>query len=79
MINVRQFGIGVAVAVLLEVLIVRPVLLPAAEAVLGRFGWWPTHGPREDGVTPSSPRSATARRARARPPVPLQSTIRSKR
>ena len=48
-INVRQFGIGVAVAILLEVVLVRPVLLPAAEAVLGRFGWWPTKpaGPSE--------------------------------
>ena len=41
-VNVRQFGIGVAVAVLLDTLVVRPVLLPAAEIVLGRFGWWPT-------------------------------------
>jgi uncharacterized membrane protein YdfJ with MMPL/SSD domain len=24
--------------------IMRPVLLPAAEAVLGRYGWWPTRG-----------------------------------
>ncbi len=49
LINVRQFGIGVAVAILLEVLLVRPVLLPAAEAVLGRVGWWPTKpaGPSE--------------------------------
>jgi len=46
-VNVRQFGIGVAVAVLLDVLLVRPVLLPAAEVVLGRFGWWPTSGPPE--------------------------------
>ena len=43
--NVRALGIGVAVAVLLDVLIVRPVLLPAAAAVLGRRGWWPTSGP----------------------------------
>jgi RND superfamily putative drug exporter len=42
LINIRQFGIGVAVAILLEVLLVRPVLLPVAEAVLGRYGWWPT-------------------------------------
>ncbi len=45
LINVRQFGVGVAVAIILDVLIVRPVLLPAAEAVLGRLGWWPTKGP----------------------------------
>jgi X-X-X-Leu-X-X-Gly heptad repeat protein len=54
MINVRQFGIGVAVAVLLEVLIVRPVLVPAAEAALGRFGWWPTHVQRPDDLSSSA-------------------------
>ena len=45
LINLRQFGIGVGVAILLEVVIVRPVLLPAVEAVLGRSGWWPTSAP----------------------------------
>jgi RND superfamily putative drug exporter len=45
LVNVRQLGIGVVVAILLEILIVRPVLLPAAEAVLGRAGWWPTSSP----------------------------------
>jgi RND superfamily putative drug exporter len=50
MINVRQFGIGVAVAVLLDILLVRPVLLPAAEAVLGRFGWWPTKPPADEAL-----------------------------
>jgi putative drug exporter of the RND superfamily len=43
-INVRALGVFIGVAVLLDVMIMRPVLLPAAEAVLGRFGWWPTHG-----------------------------------
>lgn len=42
LLNVRAFGIGVAVAILLDTLIVRPVLLPAAGAVLGRSAWWPT-------------------------------------
>ena len=55
LINVRQFGIGVAVAVLLDVVIVRPVLLPAAEAVLGRAGWWPSSPP-----APSKPPPPTA-------------------
>jgi RND superfamily putative drug exporter len=49
LLNVRALGIGIAVAVLLDVLIVRPVLLPAVEAVLGRWGWWPTPGPRATG------------------------------
>ncbi len=46
LLNVRALGIGVAVSILLDVLIVRPVVLPAAEAVLGRYGWWPTAAPR---------------------------------
>ena len=45
-INIRVLGVGIAVAVLLDVAIMRPVLLPAAEAVLGRYGWWPTQGGR---------------------------------
>lgn len=45
LLNVRALGLGVAFAVLLDVLIVRPVLIPAAEAVLGRAGWWPTTAP----------------------------------
>jgi len=53
-VNVQQFGIGVAIAVLLDVLIVRPVLLPAAEIVLGRVGWWPTSGPTPAGPAPVS-------------------------
>ena len=55
LIVVRQFGIGVAVAILLDVLVLRPVLLPAAEALLGRFGWWPTSGARAPGSAPEVP------------------------
>ena len=33
---------ALAIAILLDALIVRPVLLPAAVEVLGRRGWWPT-------------------------------------
>lgn len=36
LINIRELGVGVAVAVLLDVLLVRPVLLPAAEMLLAR-------------------------------------------
>ncbi len=42
LIPIRELGIGVAVAVLLSVVLVRPVLLPAAIEVMGRGGWWPT-------------------------------------
>ncbi len=37
-----EAGIGLAVVVVLDALIVRPVLLPASAELLGRFGWWPT-------------------------------------
>ena len=40
--TVRQFGIGLAVVVVLDAVIVRPVLLPASAELLGRWGWWPT-------------------------------------
>ena len=71
---VRALGVGIAVAILLDVLIMRPVLLPAAEAVLGRLGWWPTKGPR-----PSPPEVSEAgapptwRRGLPRPHLPHRS------
>jgi RND superfamily putative drug exporter len=42
LIPVRQFGIGIATAVILDAFIVRPLVLPAAASLLGRRGWWPT-------------------------------------
>jgi putative drug exporter of the RND superfamily len=45
MLNIRALGIGVAFTILLDVVLVRPVLMPAAEAILGRVGWWPTRPP----------------------------------
>jgi RND superfamily putative drug exporter len=67
-INIRALGVGIGVAVLLDVLIMRPVLLPAAEAVLGRHGWWPTHGARPTGPPEGEPAApAPARRRLSRP------------
>ncbi len=42
LLTVREFGVGVAIAVTLDAFLVRPVLLPAAVEVLGRRAWWPT-------------------------------------
>ena len=66
LINLRAFGIGVAVAVLLDVLIARPALLPAAETLRGGSGWWPTSRarPRDDLA------GTEVRRRRPRPHVP---------
>ncbi len=54
---VRQFGVGLAVAVVLDAFIVRPVLLPATVELLGRWGWWPMT--RSAPVTPTLPSSPT--------------------
>ena len=61
LIPIRELGIGVSVAVLLDVVLVRPVLLPAAIEVMGRGGWWPTH------VTEGKPADRPAHRARTNP------------
>src|SRR6185312_6121555 len=42
LLTVREFGVGVALAVALDAFLVRPVLLPAAVEALGRRAWWPT-------------------------------------
>ena len=36
LLTVQVFGVGVAIAIILDALIVRPVLLPAAASLLGR-------------------------------------------
>jgi RND superfamily putative drug exporter len=37
---IREFGFGLAVAVLLDALVVRCVLLPAVLELLGKSTWW---------------------------------------
>src|SRR5215208_651914 len=55
LLSVQVFGVGVAIAIVLDALIVRPVLLPAAVAVLGRRAWWPLSRRAPDEVTPVMP------------------------
>jgi len=63
LLSVQVFGVGVAIAIVLDALIVRPVLLPAAVAVLGRHSWWPLsrHVPGEEvtRVMPPGPPATT--------------------
>ncbi len=40
MLDVKQLGIGLAAAILLDATLVRAVLLPAAMTLLGRANWW---------------------------------------
>ena len=39
--EVKQIGVGMAIAILLDVTVVRGLLLPAAMSLLGRWNWWP--------------------------------------
>jgi uncharacterized membrane protein YdfJ with MMPL/SSD domain len=40
-IMVKEVGIGIAVAVLIDATIVRALLVPSLMAILGRWNWWP--------------------------------------
>jgi putative drug exporter of the RND superfamily len=41
-IEFKQIGLGLAIAVLLDTLVVRIVILPSALILLGRAAWWPS-------------------------------------
>ena len=38
--DLQEFGLGLAVAILVDATIVRAVLVPSLMAVLGRWNWW---------------------------------------
>jgi len=64
LLSVQVFGVGVAIAIVFDALIVRPVLLPAGVAVLGRRSWWPLSrqappDPREVPPEPTAPTAPT--------------------
>jgi RND superfamily putative drug exporter len=37
---VKEIGLGMAVAIVLDVTVVRGLLLPAVMALLGEWNWW---------------------------------------
>ena len=39
-VGLQQFGLGLAVAILVDATIVRALLVPSLMAVLGRWNWW---------------------------------------
>jgi RND superfamily putative drug exporter len=47
MIEMKQLGVGLAVAVLVDATLIRIVMLPAIMVLLGRKAWWPARFPVE--------------------------------
>jgi RND superfamily putative drug exporter len=41
MMEMKQLGTGLAVAVLLDAVVIRVLVLPSLMALLGRANWWP--------------------------------------
>jgi putative drug exporter of the RND superfamily len=39
-VGLQQFGFGLAIAILIDVTIVRALLVPSAMAIFGRWNWW---------------------------------------
>ena len=52
---VKELGLGVAFAVLLDATVVRAVLVPATMKLLGRAAWWSPWTPRPTDEPPSVP------------------------
>jgi len=49
---IRMISVAAVLAVAMIAYVVLPVLLPAAMSLLGRIGWWPTHGPAVGATAP---------------------------
>ncbi|WP_170219566.1 MMPL family transporter [Nocardioides litoris] len=64
LVAVKEIGVGMTVAVLLDVTVVRGLLLPASMSLLGRWNWWRPFVPPAPPTAPSSGRSAGGRRPR---------------
>jgi hypothetical protein len=62
----KQFGVGLAVAVLVDATVVRAVLLPATMKLLGKWNWYL---PRWLGWLPRTSRADAARGRETEPPA----------
>ena len=68
-VGLQQFGFGLAVAILIDVTIIRALLVPSAMKLFGRWNWWlPPRAARVFRVEPSplAPRPAPALRTTGR-------------
>ena len=71
MVEMKELGLGLAVAVLVDALVVRIIVLPAAMLLLGRWNWWPGRTP---GATRRARRHAPWSAPRPTPPPELSVT-----
>ncbi|HZQ03434.1 MAG TPA: MMPL family transporter [Gaiellaceae bacterium] len=60
-VGLQEFGLGLAVAILVDATIVRCLLVPSMMAVLGRWNWWLPGAPARLVRVPPSPLEAPAR------------------
>jgi uncharacterized membrane protein YdfJ with MMPL/SSD domain len=64
----KELGVGLAVAILLDATLVRLIVVPAAMRLLGRWNWWPApavpHVAGESVVPPRAPSFGSRGRAR---------------
>jgi RND superfamily putative drug exporter len=68
LVAVKEIGVGMTVAVLLDVTVVRGLLLPAVMTLLGDWNWWgprpPRRGPRPRVARPRRPVEAATNTVR---------------
>ncbi|MFE4990428.1 MMPL family transporter [Streptomyces mirabilis] len=57
LIEMKQIGFSLAVAVLLDAFVIRMLILPALVLLLGEANWWPSHGIRKARDTTPAPRT----------------------
>ena len=60
-VGLQQFGFGLAVAILIDVTIIRALLVPSAMKLFGRWNWW-LPGRRRAGRSASSRRRSASTR-----------------
>jgi len=52
----KELGIGLAVAVLVDAVVVRAIVLPSLMMLLGRWNWWPGRAARRSADEPAPAR-----------------------
>ena len=64
-VGLQQFGFGLAMAIFIDVTIVRALLVPSAMALFGRWNWWLPDGVAKVFRVPPSPLQPKATRTPA--------------